>query len=75
MLEITQDLLMAPLLSFPTVVNELLFEYGVLYMFPTLLCYCVAIIGAALFTRNVVPKVSLPLYRRPLYLLGMCHVK
>jgi len=50
---------MAPLLSIPAVVKELVFEYGMLYMFPTLICYCITITATAYFTRNIIPKVGL----------------
>ena len=58
-----QDLLMAPLLSIPTVIKELVFEYGLFYMFPTLFFYCITITAVAYATRNIVPKVCVALQK------------
>ena len=52
-----QDLLMAPLLSIPTAVKELLFEYGVAYILPILGCYATAITAAALLSKRFMPRI------------------
>lgn len=53
-----QDLLMAPLLSIPTAVKELLYEYGIVYMLPILLLYSGALAAAALLSKRLIPKVG-----------------
>lgn len=49
---------MAPLLSIPTAVKELLYEYGIVYMLPILLLYSGALAAAALLSKRLIPKVS-----------------
>ena len=50
---------MAPLLSIPTAVKELLFQYGMLYMLPILGLYGVTIAGAAVISKRVIPQARL----------------
>lgn len=53
-----QDVLMAPLLSIPTAVKELLYRYGMLYMIPILGLYGCTIACAALASKRLIPRVS-----------------
>jgi Kef-type K+ transport system membrane component KefB len=52
-----QDLLMAPLLSIPTAVKELLSEHGLVHMLPILACYAAAITGAAMLSKKYMPRI------------------
>ena len=52
-----QDLLMAPLLSIPTAVKELLSEHGLVHILPILACYAAAITGAALLSKKYMPRI------------------
>lgn len=49
---------MAPLLSIPTAVKELLYRYGMLYMIPILGLYGCTIACAALASKRLIPRVS-----------------
>jgi hypothetical protein len=48
---------MAPLLSIPTAVKDLLFRYGMWYMVPILLFYGLTITSAALISKRLIPQV------------------
>ena len=49
---------MAPLLSIPTAIKELLFRYGWLYMMPILLFYSATIVAAASISKRLIPQVE-----------------
>jgi amino acid permease len=48
---------MAPLLSIPTAVKELLYRYGIVYMIPILAIYGFTIAMAALVSKKLIPRV------------------
>lgn len=52
-----QDLLMAPLLSIPTAIKELLFQHGLLHMLPVLMSYALALLAAAVVSKRLMPRL------------------
>eukprot|EP00624_Nannochloropsis_granulata_P001432 evm.model.NODE_1713_length_9031_cov_19.234304.3 len=52
-----QDLLMAPLLSIPTAVKELMSEHGLLHTILILARYAAAIVGAAMLSKKYMPRI------------------
>ncbi|GAB5030895.1 sodium hydrogen exchanger [Nannochloropsis oceanica] len=52
-----QDLLMAPLLSIPTAVKELMSEHGLLHTILILARYAAAITGAAMLSKKYMPRI------------------
>lgn len=53
-----QDLLMAPLLSLPTAVKEVLFHYGLLYLVPVLISMGAVLGVATIIARRLIPQVG-----------------
>lgn len=56
---------MAPLLSIPTAVKELLYRYGIVYMIPILAIYGFTIAMAALVSKKLIPRVRVSAHLVP----------
>ncbi len=65
---------MAPLLSIPTAVKEVLFHFGILYLFPVLLSMGAVLWAATLVARRLIPQVGYQV-SLPSKSLLFCHGK